>query len=136
MSSCSLRASLTAASFEGVLFNLNGLPCSERPDRRHGSGTRPCFASDQRIRNAKKIRKRLNLLIATISRRAIPLAMSYQVKSGSITFVVATVRQALAMFDQMLDDAREELSICDMDGRKIDPDRLRSLPDDERGRSG
>lgn len=62
--------------------------------------------------------------------------MSYQVKSGSITFVVATVRQALAMFDQMLDDAREELSICDMDGRKIDPDRLRSLPDDERGRSG
>jgi hypothetical protein len=62
--------------------------------------------------------------------------MPYQVKSGSITFVVATVRQALAMFDQMLEDAREELSICDMDGRKIDPDRLRSLTDDEQRRPG
>jgi len=57
--------------------------------------------------------------------------MSYQVKSGSITFVVATLRQALAMFDQMLEDAKEELSICDMDGRKIDLDRLRSLTWDE-----
>jgi hypothetical protein len=62
--------------------------------------------------------------------------MPYQVKSGSITFVVATVRQALAMFDQMLEDAREELSICDMDGRKIDPDLLRSQADDEQGRPG
>jgi hypothetical protein len=62
--------------------------------------------------------------------------MPYQVKSGSITFVVATVRQALAMFDQMLEDAREELSICDMDGRKIDPDRLRSLTDNEQRRPG
>jgi hypothetical protein len=61
--------------------------------------------------------------------------MPYQVKSGSITFVVATARQALAMFDQMREDAREELSICDMDGRTIDPDRLRSLPDDEQGRT-
>jgi hypothetical protein len=59
--------------------------------------------------------------------------MPYQVKSGSIIFVVATVRQALAMFDQMLEDAREELSICDMDGRRVDPDRLRSLIDDEQG---
>jgi hypothetical protein len=57
--------------------------------------------------------------------------MPYQVKSGSITFVVASVRQALAMFDQMFEDARDELSICDMDGRKIDPDRLRSLSDDK-----
>jgi len=57
--------------------------------------------------------------------------MPYQVKSGSITFVVATVRQALAMFDQMLEDAREDLSICDMDGRKIDPDLLRSQTDHE-----
>jgi hypothetical protein len=64
------------------------------------------------------------------------LAMPYQVKSGSITFVVATVRQALAMFDQMLEDDREELSICDMDGRKIDPDRLRSLTDDAQRRPG
>jgi hypothetical protein len=53
---------------------------------------------------------------------------------GSITFVVATVRQALAMFAQMLEDAREGLSICDMDGRTIDPDRLRSLTDDQQGR--
>ncbi len=60
--------------------------------------------------------------------------MPYQVKSGSITFIVATVRQALAMFDQMLEDAREDLSICDMDGRKIDPDLLRSQTDDEQGR--
>ena len=64
------------------------------------------------------------------------LGMPYQVKSGSITFVVATVRQALAMFDQMLEDARDELSICDMDGRKIDPDLLRSLTEDEPGRPG
>ena len=48
----------------------------------------------------------------------------------------ATVRQALAMFDQMLEEAREELSICDMDGRKIDPHRLRSLADDEQDRPG
>jgi hypothetical protein len=62
--------------------------------------------------------------------------MPYQVKSGSITFVVATVRQALALFDQMREDAREELSICDMDGRKVDLDRLRSLPDDQQDRAG
>ena len=62
--------------------------------------------------------------------------MAYQVRSGSITFVVATVRQALAMFDQMLEDARDELSICDMDGRKIDPDLLRSLTEDEPSRPG
>ena len=61
--------------------------------------------------------------------------MPYQVRSGSITFVVATVRQALAMFDQMLEDAREELSIRDMDGRTIDPDLLRPLSGDEPGRS-
>jgi hypothetical protein len=60
--------------------------------------------------------------------------MPYQVKSGSITFVVATVRQALTMFDQMRKDAREELSICDMDGRRVEPDRLRSLADDEQDR--
>ena len=53
------------------------------------------------------------------------LGMPFQVKSGSITFVVATVRQALAMFDEMREDAREDLSICDMDGRRIDPDLLR-----------
>ena len=63
-------------------------------------------------------------------------AMPYQVRSGSITFVVATVRQALTMFDQMREDARQELSICDMDGRKIDLDRLRSLTHDEQGRPG
>ena len=57
--------------------------------------------------------------------------MPYQVKSGSITFVVASVQQALAMFDQMMEDARGELSICDMDGRKIDPDLLRSLSENE-----
>ena len=51
--------------------------------------------------------------------------MPFQVKSGSITFVVATVRQALAMFDEMREDAREDLSIRDMDGRRIDPDLLR-----------
>lgn len=62
--------------------------------------------------------------------------MAYQVKSGSITFVVATVRQALAMFDQMLEDAREGLSICDMDGRAIDPGQLRSRPDEEQGQQG
>jgi hypothetical protein len=62
--------------------------------------------------------------------------MPYQVKSGSITFVVASVRQALAMFDQMLEDARDELSICDMDGRKIDPDLLRSLSENEQGPPG
>jgi hypothetical protein len=50
--------------------------------------------------------------------------------------VVATVRQTLAMFDRRLEDAREELSICNMDGRKIDPDRLRSLVDDEQGPCG
>lgn len=61
--------------------------------------------------------------------------MPYQVKSGSITFVVATMRQALAMFDQMLDDAREDLSICDMDGRRINPDGLRSLTEDEPSRA-
>jgi hypothetical protein len=53
------------------------------------------------------------------------LGMPFQVKTGSITFVVATVRQALAMFDEMREDAREDLSICDMDGRRIDPDLLR-----------
>ena len=62
--------------------------------------------------------------------------MPYQVRSGSITFVVASVRQALAMFDQMLEDAKSELSICDMDGRKIDPNLLRSLTGDEQGRPG
>ena len=62
--------------------------------------------------------------------------MPYQVKSGSITFVVASVRQALAMFDQMREDGREELSIRDMDGRTIDPDRLRSLTGDEQGHPG
>ena len=64
------------------------------------------------------------------------LAMAYQVRSGSITFVVATVRQALAMFDQMLEDDRDQLSIRDMDGRKIDPDELRSLTESEPGRAG
>ena len=39
--------------------------------------------------------------------------------------MVATVRQALAMFDEMRKGAREDLSICDMDGRRIDPDLLR-----------
>jgi hypothetical protein len=62
--------------------------------------------------------------------------MPYQVKSGSITFVVATVRQALAMFDQMLADAREDLSVCDMDGRKIDPDLLRSLAEERTNSPG
>jgi len=62
--------------------------------------------------------------------------MPYQVRSGSITFVVASVRQALAMFDQMLEDAREELSIRDMDGRTIDLNLLRSLTEDEQGSSG
>jgi hypothetical protein len=59
--------------------------------------------------------------------------MAYQVKSGSITFVVASVRQALTMFDQMREDARDQLSICDMDGRKIDLDQLRSLTGDGQG---
>ena len=62
--------------------------------------------------------------------------MPYQVKSGSITFVVASVRQALAMFDQMLAEEREELSIRGMDGKTIDPDQLRSLTDDEQGHQG
>ena len=62
--------------------------------------------------------------------------MPYQVKSGSITFLVATVRQALTMFDQMREDARDELSICDMDGRAIDPARLRSLTEDEQAQRG
>ncbi len=62
--------------------------------------------------------------------------MPYQVKSGSITFVVASVRQALAMLDQMREDAREELSVCDMDGRKIDADTLRSMVEDEQGHTG
>ena len=62
--------------------------------------------------------------------------MPYQVRSGSITFVVASVRQALAMFDQMLEDAREELSIRDMDGKTIDLNLLRSLTEDEQGSSG
>lgn len=62
--------------------------------------------------------------------------MPYQVKSGSITFVVASVRQALAMFDQMLEDAKEELSIRDMDGKTIDPNLLRSLTDDKQGHQG
>jgi hypothetical protein len=62
--------------------------------------------------------------------------MPYQVKSGSITFVVATVRQALAMFDQMQEDAREGLSICDMDGRTIDPNLLRSFTEEEQARTG
>ena len=35
------------------------------------------------------------------------------------------------MFDQMLEDAKGELSIRDMDGRTIDPDRLRALTDEE-----
>jgi hypothetical protein len=47
--------------------------------------------------------------------------------------VVAMVLQALAIFDWMLEDAREGLSICNMDGTKIDPDRLRYLADDEQG---
>jgi hypothetical protein len=64
------------------------------------------------------------------------LGMPYQVRSGSITFVVATVRQALAMFDEMREDARDGLSIRDMDGRTIDPDQLRSLTEDEPGRPG
>ena len=50
--------------------------------------------------------------------------------------MVATVRQALAMFDQMLEDDRDQLSIRDMDGRKIDPDELRSLTESEPGRAG
>jgi hypothetical protein len=62
--------------------------------------------------------------------------MPYQVKSGSITFVVASVRQALTMFDQMREDARDELSICDMDGRKIDLDQLRSLTEHGQGQPG
>jgi hypothetical protein len=62
--------------------------------------------------------------------------MPYQVKSGSITFVVASVHQALAMLDQMREDARGELSICDMDGRKLDLDRLRCLTEDEQGSPG
>jgi len=62
--------------------------------------------------------------------------MPYQVRSGSITFVVASVRQALAMFDQMLEEAREELSICDMDGRTIDLNLLRSQTEDEQGSPG
>jgi len=62
--------------------------------------------------------------------------MPYQVRSGSITFVVASVRQALAMFDQMLEDAREELSIRDMDGKTIDLNLLRSLTEDEQGSPG
>lgn len=62
--------------------------------------------------------------------------MPYQVRSGSLTFVVATVRQALAMFDQMLQDGREDLSIRDMDGRKVDPDQLRSLTEDEQSQPG
>ena len=41
------------------------------------------------------------------------------------------VRQAKAMFDQMLEDAKGELSIRDMDGKTIDPDRLRALTDEE-----
>jgi hypothetical protein len=46
------------------------------------------------------------------------------------------VRQALAMFDQMLEDVREGMSICDVDGRTIDPNLLRSFTEDEQGHTG
>ena len=61
--------------------------------------------------------------------------MPYQVKSGSITFVVASVRQALAMFDQMLEDARKSCRSATWTARRS-TQLLRSFTDDKQGHQG
>jgi hypothetical protein len=52
--------------------------------------------------------------------------MPYQVKSGSLTIVAATLVAALAVLDDMTRTAADEVLICDMDGHRIDPALLRS----------
>jgi hypothetical protein len=57
--------------------------------------------------------------------------MAYQVKKGSLTIVARTSVEATKTFDAMNKSDDEPVVICDMEGREIDPDTLRSAPNEE-----
>ena len=53
--------------------------------------------------------------------------MPYQVKAGSLTIVAINSAEALRVFESLSVDCDERVSIRDMDGFEIDPERIRSF---------
>jgi hypothetical protein len=53
--------------------------------------------------------------------------MPYQVKAGSLTIVAINSAEALRVFEALSTASDERVSIRDMDGLEIDPERIRSV---------
>jgi hypothetical protein len=53
--------------------------------------------------------------------------MAYQVKAGSLTIVAINSAEALRVFESLRAHCDEPVSIRDMDGLEIDPERIRSV---------
>ena len=51
--------------------------------------------------------------------------MPYQVRKGSLIVVAATAEDALVIFDSIEKTDDEQVTIRNMDGRKVDPEALR-----------
>jgi hypothetical protein len=52
--------------------------------------------------------------------------MPYQVRAGSLTIVAINSAEALRVFEALSTHCDEHVSIRDMDGLEIDPERIRS----------
>lgn len=57
--------------------------------------------------------------------------MQYQLKEGSLLVVVATDREAIEMFDRLVEDGGPQAIVRDMRGVELDVNRLRiaSIPE-------
>jgi hypothetical protein len=53
--------------------------------------------------------------------------MPYQVEAGSLLVVVATDREAIEMFDRLVEDGGQKAIVRDMRGVELDVNRLRAL---------
>ena len=53
--------------------------------------------------------------------------MPYQVEAGSLLVVVATDREAIEMFDRLVEDGGPQAIVRDMRGVELDVNRLRAL---------
>jgi hypothetical protein len=53
--------------------------------------------------------------------------MPYQVRAGSLTIVAINSAEALRVFEALSTHSDERVSIRDMDGLEIDPERIRSV---------
>lgn len=51
--------------------------------------------------------------------------MQYQLKEGSLLVVVATDREAIEMFDRLVEDGGPQAIVRDMRGAELDVNRLR-----------